>query len=224
MFADNPIYREYEALLINLDRLMAEGRDETEEGESLRDRLESLHWKLTKVEQDRLRGLSADLFMLQNDEIAEPLEPGWTSADLEDQTREAWEQQGMERLLTLLRKRPTFLSEEAIASLRSYAYEKLGHLQPALLFKRHAAQLNPGELGHRIGLMELYYRLGMRDEAASEARKIISDPHAAPGMVAVAGYILSKVASALPEEQGENSFATARHVIEEQNQRLLTAA
>jgi hypothetical protein len=218
VFSDNPSYMEYETLLIDLNRLMADEQDEGTEAEVIRDRLEQLHRTLSPAERQRLRELSADLYMLQDDEINEPLEAGQTAESLENDVRDAWERQKMENLLSLLRKAPTFLNREAVASLRSYAYQHLGDLPAALEFKQLAAALNPAEVGHRLTLAELLWRLGRYEEAADQARAVIASHAATPEMAALAGYFLWK-ASDLPDAEDAVASLSGSQV-----ETLLTAA
>src|SRR4051794_3415239 len=89
-FAENHYYVEYEALLKRLHELNATGRGETEEADLLRDEMDRPYGELDAEEIERLRGLSADLQMLQDDEIFEPLEPGEDAAERTPEQLRQW--------------------------------------------------------------------------------------------------------------------------------------
>lgn len=224
IFAQNPAFRAYEQGLIRLSQLDAEGKNDSEEADAVRDAMERPYRQLSQPERDRLRGLSADLYMLQDDEVFEPLQSGQTQADLEQELKEAWHRHDMEELLRLLRKGPAYLSEEGLASLRAHAYQSLGCLEAALAFQEYAVQLNPQQVGPQVILLGLLYDLDRREAAVALARNIIADPNASPDMVAYAGHVLSRTASTVPEEQGENSFATAQRNIVSRLESFVAAA
>jgi hypothetical protein len=143
-FVGNPYYVEYERLLRELHRLIAEGRGDTEEADLIRDDMDVPERKLSREEQDRLDGLSADLYMLQEDEVFEPVDPDErTTQRLGVELKSAWDRGDWETVLKLLRKGPAFLSQDRIAYMRAKAYEELGHLETSRLFREYAARINP---------------------------------------------------------------------------------
>jgi tetratricopeptide (TPR) repeat protein len=221
MFADNPHYVEYETRLKELHDLIGEGKGDSDEADEVRDAMDLPYRQLTREEVDRLRGLSADLYMLQDDEIFQRFDG--TQEELRAALQDAWKKQDWERLLGLLRKGPDSLSREGLASLRATAYQGLGHLDTALMFEEYAAQLNPQDTDRKVLILDLLYRLNRREEATALARSIIADPKASSNLLAYAGYILSLTASSVTEEQGENSFATAPRRITSKRESLVTA-
>jgi len=68
-FAANPAFREYERRLIAIHRLIREGNGDSTEADTIRDEMERYSNDLTREEELRLNELSADLYMLANDEI-----------------------------------------------------------------------------------------------------------------------------------------------------------
>jgi hypothetical protein len=143
---DNPYYVEYEDLLKKHHRLIAEGKGESEEADAVRDEMDRPERELSREELAWLNGLSADLYVLQDDEIfetaaSETAAPDLLAADLDA----AWHGQNWERVLELLRMGPAFISRDRVAYMRSRAYEELGHPDTARLFMDYAAELNPGE-------------------------------------------------------------------------------
>src|SRR5579871_6740661 len=158
-FAENPNYVRSESLLKDLHRLIAEGKGDSDEADTLRDAMD-IPWRtLSREEIDRLNGLSSDLYMLQNDEMYEQYDSSeWTEDRLRYEIGTALKrrtQQDWERLLALLRKGPTFMPQDQIAWLRSSAYRALGHSDTALRFLDYAASLNPGKAEYRWMMMAL---------------------------------------------------------------------
>src|SRR5262245_18001598 len=94
-FTDNPNYLEYERLLKELHHLIRDGQGDSDEADKIRDSMDWPERKLTREEHDRLKGLSADLYMLQDDEVFEPLQAGEDTAEpaperLMERHRAAW--------------------------------------------------------------------------------------------------------------------------------------
>src|SRR5437660_4175123 len=135
--------------LIELTRrlhlLMAEGKGESEEAEALREDVLRAWGFITEDEAKRLNGLSADLYQLTNEEIYARVDPvERTRERLEPRLRAAWERQGWDEVLALLRTGPEYLRQDQIAYLRGRCWTELGHPEIALLFYDYAARTNPG--------------------------------------------------------------------------------
>ncbi len=165
-FVDNPDYVTYERLLIELHHLIGEGKGDDEEAEALRDQMDDPWYKLSPEEDDRLGGLSADLYMLQGDEVYEPYEG--TREELITALGEALSRNDYENILSLLRKGTPFLRPAQVASLRGRCYAMLGHLETGLLFLRYAAEQEPEQVTHRLYILGLLTQLNRTQEALSE--------------------------------------------------------
>ncbi len=166
-FADNPSYVQCEMLLKEVHRLIGEGKGDTDEADFIRDSMEEPEQGITPTEGARLRGLSADLYMLQDDEIYEPYEG--TQEELRLRLNDAWEQGRYEAVLALLRKGTPFLTPERVAYLRGRCYAALGHLETALLFLRYAAERDPERAAYRVAVLDLLLKLHRADDALAEA-------------------------------------------------------
>lgn len=139
--AENPEYIAYEKLLIELHRLIADGKGDDEEAEAVRDAMDTPWYRLSREEDDRMSGLSADLYMLQDDEVYEKSD--WTQEQIRVILNSAWELDDYELVLRVLRKGTPFLTPDRVAFLRGRCYAALGHLDTALLFMRYAAARDP---------------------------------------------------------------------------------
>jgi hypothetical protein len=155
-FWDNPYYVEYETLLKKLHRLMAEGKGDSEEADAVRDEMDRPERELSREELARLNGLSADLYMLQDDENFEPSDSDEGAPELLAARLEAaWHGQDWEKVLELLRRGLTSMARDRVAYMRAWAYGELGHPDTALLFMAYAAKLNPREPLYRSQLVSL---------------------------------------------------------------------
>ena len=66
-FADNPNYVQYESMLKDLHRLIAEGKGDSDEADALREAMDVPWRALSSEEIDRLNRLSSDLYILHGD-------------------------------------------------------------------------------------------------------------------------------------------------------------
>ena len=151
-FWNNPSFVQYEELLQRLHGLMAAGQGNGEAAEAVRNDVDILWRHLSEEERARLRGLSADLYMIEGDEVFEPgaadeRSPDTLKADLE----EAWRGERWGDLLVLLRKGGVFGAPDHVARLRARAYQELGHREVARLFMEYAASLQPAAAANLPG-------------------------------------------------------------------------
>lgn len=166
-FVNNPYYVQYERLLEELSHLMAEGKGDTDEADAIRDEMDVPWYKLSQEETDRMRGVSADLYMLQDDEVYESYKG--TQEELRAALSEALGRNDYEAILALLRKGTSFLRPVQVASLRGRCYAALGHPDTALLFLRYAAAHDPDRAAYRVAVLDLLLKLHRPDDALAEA-------------------------------------------------------
>lgn len=134
-FVENPAYVEYETLLKQLHCLIAEGKCESAEADEVRDTMDGPERHLNRPEKARLKGLSADLYMLSGEEITvTPVPPDITVDAFMEELREHERWNDWEGVLGLLRRRPSSMPEGRTAFVRSRAYWALGHADTALRF------------------------------------------------------------------------------------------
>lgn len=194
-FADNPYYTLYESQLIDLHRLAAEGKGDSDGADSLRDAMEFPERELSDEELSRLNGLSADLYMLSGREQYEPSDSETVTPDqLRARIQAAWQSEEWDTVLRLFRRGEAGFSQDQIAYLRARAYEKLHHLHPASLFMRQASILNPSSVAYQSMSLELLLRLGQHQEAFTVAEQTLNDPNAPLFLRILAAEILVNVA------------------------------
>lgn len=167
-FIENPHFREYEDLLIQLHQLFREGKEDSAEAEALRERMEVAGSWLSPMEADRLGGLSGDLYMLANDETYEEVEGSEQALKLAEELQSALERRQWDRVLALLRKRPSSAAPARVAELRAIAYHQLGH-PAAVEFARYAVSHDPRSYHGKFLLLDLLDALNSPDEAVAAA-------------------------------------------------------
>src|SRR5437764_923770 len=115
----NPSYADSLRGLLRLQALMAAGRGETDEAEAVREDLFDAWRQLGASEVARLDGLSADLYMLTDEEVFTKADPAERIRErLGPRLRAAWERHDWDGVLALLRTGPDFLDRAQVAYLR----------------------------------------------------------------------------------------------------------
>ena len=180
LFPDNFSVIQYENMLLRLHDLFRLGQDESDEAEQIRDEMSEPERFFTQDDVHLLNGLSADLYMLQNQEIYETLKQGETQETLKQDLAKAYQAEDMPSLLRCLRKAPNHISAEGVASLRAYAYEKLGLIESSLRFLFHAASLSATPNEYLLSTLPLLQQTGRTKVAESISRTIAFDKSMAP--------------------------------------------
>jgi tetratricopeptide (TPR) repeat protein len=190
-FADNPAYVQYETLLKQLHGLIAAGRGESHEAEAVRDAMDEPGGGLSREEVLRLKGLSADLYMLQGTEVfaadkAQKLELEELRSEL-DHLRQ-WN--SWDSVLALLRRRAPTTPENAVAATRARAYAELGHADTALLFLDYAFKATPYDSGYRALRLMLLLDAGCHDEAVRTAEAVLTSKDVSPDLAVASADVL----------------------------------
>lgn len=176
-FMNNPNYVEYVRLLRQLHRLIAEGND-GDEADALRDDMDAPWYALSEEEIARIRGLSADLYTLDEDRQALVQPPNGLAVDsLRARLKEAAEARDWDAALELLRQHSHVLPSHEEAFLRGWYWKELEDHDTAALFFERAAELDPQNAKYPVAVMEARIRAGHIEEALRYARTIL-DPAA----------------------------------------------
>jgi hypothetical protein len=178
---ENPAYLEYLRLLVQLHALIADGKSETDDADLVRDEMDTPWAKLSQAEADRLGGLSADLYMLTDEEIFERTEPAERTRErIGPDLETAWQGREWDRMLALLRRGPDFLRNDQLAYLRGRCWLAFGHPEIATLFFEKALRLRPEEPMYRLAALEPLEALG---QVEAVRQRIQADAtHAATGV------------------------------------------
>ena len=141
-FTENPNYLAYERLLKQLQDLSQAGKNDSEEADAVREKTEDLWCSFSEEEQERLDGLSADLYSLSDEEIA--AKPTFDDEqDLRAECEKAFNAKAWEALLGLLRRGSQLFPKAFLAAQRSLAWFHLGHFAPTSWFIEEACRREP---------------------------------------------------------------------------------
>jgi len=169
-FADNPNYVKQEQLLIALHRLIAAGQCDSEAADVVRDDMELTWWHLSGEEQERLSGLSADLYSLVEDEVYQTVDDPRVAYTLFQRISAADRDRDWATVIELLRQRPISAPAHAVAGIRGHAYLELGHTAPAIEFLTYALKAEPGNRHYQYQLLHALSRAKRLSEAIELGR------------------------------------------------------
>jgi tetratricopeptide (TPR) repeat protein len=209
MYADNFYYREYQQLLVDLHSLIAAGRNQASEAESLRLRMEQAESHLSEDEIVRLNALSADLAMIHEREIPDPDAVNRVlRQELPLRIAHAYHGRKWVEFLELLRCGVSHLwSADQIAYVRSRAYEGLGEVAPAVAFTDEAARRAPSNANYRALSLRLLWESKRYQEAYSRACGYLADPATKPRLILMSGAIVAQQSMLPPEPADLKSVA-----------------
>jgi hypothetical protein len=142
-FLDNPDFLEYVRLLKTLHDAIREGRDESDEGEAIREQMDGPGSRLSPAEIACVNGISADFYSLTEKPAASVPERGaGIQQDLAAASRRR-DSGDYQAALDLLRQRAEFIEPAELAYQRGLIWEKAGEPEIAALFLRRAEELDP---------------------------------------------------------------------------------
>jgi hypothetical protein len=141
---DDTPARAYGRLLLRLHDLIAKGKGDDPEADAVRDDMDAPWHAMTEAEQERMGGLSEDLYAL--------VESNPRSVKMSAEERSNWGQEfgaafesgDWDRVLLLLRRRPEDVPTDHVAFFQAECWEHLGCPEIALRFMRSATRLNTG--------------------------------------------------------------------------------
>ena len=154
---------EYASLLRRLHEMIAEGTDELDEGDSLRDAMDGVWDAMNEEEVRRSRTLSADLYTRNDPDRQEG--PGLDPADWLRRYDDALASHDWDGLLALIREDHGPWSPSEVMSARARWWLQLGDGESALLFATEAARLGPRDGNIAFLRARILLDLGREEEA-----------------------------------------------------------
>lgn len=180
MFADNAHFRDYERMIVELHKMMADGQSSSPAANDLRERMEIPEAHVSSEELRVLNNLSGDLYMIEGREVADTSAVNCPLDELPRELSNAQASGDLLRILAILRTMPDFLDASQIASMRAIVYARLGLLRAALAFADHTQKLDPADWNSaRLGLY-LAWATGRHADAVNRARSILDDANSPP--------------------------------------------
>lgn len=213
-FATNPDYVSCQRLLKELQELMAAGEGESARADAIRDELETIQSRLEPVESQRIEELSADLYMLTDEEIFQDVSAE-EKVTLSQRLAQAFESKRYEAALALLRCGPEGLPREVIAYVRGRCWAELHDYEPAAWFLQYAEKLAPHEPSYAAMALDAVWKAGHRSDAAERARSIIVNPSAHPRALFTAAQMLFRWAELQVRPAAESVYEMVVSAVEQ---------
>ena len=167
-------FRQYVELIGELHRLMAAGRGDTPEADAVRDRMDPPWRYLDKAMIARVRGLSADLYSLEDEPRRTISAPATErSRLLIQQLNAARDGHDHETVLRLLREVSPHLLPELVAFLRGSTWLALGFPSIAALFFEYAWRVAPESRTYGWMWLNTLMEAGRLDEGVGVAERFL---------------------------------------------------
>ncbi len=204
---------QYEALLIQLAQAMKTG--DQQQANEVRRAMELPEREIDDAMMARFDGLSADLYMLEDKEYFERIDPEQaTPGRLGKELKRAWEGQDWATALMLLRKKAPFMSQEQRAYLRAIAYENLGQLHSAFVFMDYASRQNPTDIVYPYYCLGYLVALGENEEAVRRAQAYVADRTTPPVLTIAAAVALIQTSRDADEATSDKQIRSALLALE----------
>jgi hypothetical protein len=142
---DDTPARAYGRLLLRLHDLITKGQGDDPQADAVRDQMDTPWYAMTEAEQERLGGLSEDLYSLAENNAR--------SVKMSAEERRKWGQEfgaafeagDWDRALVLLRRPPDDVPADHVAFFQADCWEQLASPEVALRFMRAATRLNAAQ-------------------------------------------------------------------------------
>lgn len=188
---------EYARHLVALHKLDMQGKNESAEADSVRDEMDAPWYAMTTQEQERMGGLSADLYALA--------EGGPPSVAMNEQQIKTWKTEAedckkqylngdIDAWLAFCRKpRPNSFPPpcgnptSVVHFLQARCWDKFGDYETAAIFMQAAEKTDPQLAGL---VLDLFHHAGNRDEERRYANRILNDSMSKPVFIYVAACYL----------------------------------
>jgi hypothetical protein len=154
--------------LVELHRLMKDGKDDSPEAEAVRDALDAPMKALNRTEKERAQWLSEDLYSVSEPSAAtaqKEMNPQAQQQLIE--ADEARQRRDWDRALTLLRQWADYLTPDVVSFVRGRIWLEAGHPETAVLFLEHAVRLQPDNDSYSKTFL---HALGMVNPQAAQER------------------------------------------------------
>lgn len=189
--------------LLDLHRLIAAGKEDSPEAESVRDALDAPLRILDRAEKERAQWLSEDLYSISDPPATGS---GQMNAQAQQQYNEALEarqDREWDRALALLRRWKEFISPALLSYLRGRIWSEAGHPDVASVFHGHASESDPTNAKYRASYLAVLAEADP-EGAAKRAGEVLADEgNYAPIVVAQAAQI--RFREALSGAPGESA-------------------
>jgi hypothetical protein len=154
---DTPV-RAYSRLLLRLHDLIARGHGDDGEADAVRDQMDAPWHAMTEAEQERVGGLSEDLYALAENNVRSVKMSAEERRHWGEEFRAAFESGDWDRALVLLRRPPDDVPADHVAFFQADCWEHLGCPEVALRFMRAATRL---DAARAVSVLTLWHTHGV---------------------------------------------------------------
>jgi tetratricopeptide (TPR) repeat protein len=186
-------------LLVQLHELIAADQTDSDDADTIRDRMDELSGFLEGSQFQMINDLSGDLYMLTGKEIVPDAMRELPPKAVHDQIEAAFGEKRWTDLLRALRG-PHQLPKDSAAYARARAYAALGFHLAAVKFFEHAYALKPNPNYLALALDE-HMESDMVDTAQALVQAIEDDRTAHPTLTLKAALVLLDLSRSRPEEE-----------------------
>jgi tetratricopeptide (TPR) repeat protein len=198
-------YGTYESLLRTLHAFNAEDALDSPQADETREQMDAAWRELSESERLLLRGLSADLYSLTNEEIVRG-DAFLNETLLLQAAQREYDVGDWFSLLDTLRALSDKLSRAMVAYMRGRCWREIGRPEPALWFFELAHQLDPAQPNYELLVLDAMFQSSRKPEAIAKARALLKSPEARPYVVIGAAKVVSEMASQLSEGQAAEFY------------------
>jgi hypothetical protein len=142
---DDTPARAYSRLLLRLHDLIAKGQGDDPEADAVRDQMDAPWYAMTDAEQERVGGLSEDLYALAENNPRAVRMPAEERRQWGQEFGAAFAAGDWDRALVLLRRPPDDVPAAHVAFFQADCWEHLGCPEVALRFMRSATRLDTAQ-------------------------------------------------------------------------------
>lgn len=199
-------YGRYEGMLRQLHALNAIDALDSAEADDIREKMDAAWKELSVEDRALLRGLSADLYSLTDEEILRS-DVYLNEISLMQAARREYEVGDWISLLDTLRAIANKFPRSVVAYMRGRCWSEMGRPEPAYWFFDLAHQLDPSQPNYELLALDAMFRSSRRQEAIDKARVALKSSEARPHVVFGAARMVSEIARQLPKAQAEELYA-----------------
>ncbi len=140
----SPSFQRVARGLVDLHRLIAAGKEDSPEAESVRDAMDAPWFVLDPAEKERAQWLSEDLYSISDPpSTTDQREMNAEAQQQFNEAMEAFQEREWDRSLALLRRCQDCISPALLSYLRGRIWSGAGHPEVASVFHGHAARKDP---------------------------------------------------------------------------------
>lgn len=176
--------------LVDLHRLIAAGKEDSPEAESVRDAMDAPWFVLDPAEKERAQWLSEDLYSISDP--TSTTDQREMNVEAQQQYNDAWEafhDRDWDRSLALLRRCQDSISPALLSYFRGRIWAAAGHPVVASIFHGHAAEIDPTRANYRAIYLAVLAEADPEKAARLAAEVLADDGNYAPIVVARAAQI-----------------------------------